>query len=56
MFQDFANPFGAAAFEPVAYPMIELQNKKLIRRVKRSLRNGPKKMPSQHLKHFLLTY
>lgn len=56
MFQDLANPFGTAAFEKVAYPMPELSNKKLVRQAKRSIRRGPKKMPSQHLKHFLLTF
>lgn len=51
------NPFGSAAFEPVAYPMPELQNKKLMREVKRSLRvpRAPKPL-SRTIKNFLLTY
>lgn len=45
---------GNAAFEKVAYPMPELKNPKLVRKVKRSLR-APMP-PSQMLKKFLLTY
>ena len=54
MFTDLANPFGTAAFEKVAYPMSELQNKKLVRQAKRSLR-APKPL-SRTVRDFLLTY
>lgn len=57
MFSDLANPYGTAVFEKVAYPMPELQNKKLMRKVQRSLRipRAPKPL-SHHVKNFLLTY
>lgn len=55
-----ANPFGAAAFEKVAWPMPELQlfkqqeAERTARRRSRRLR-APKP-PSQILKNFLLSY
>lgn len=56
-FAGIDNPFGTAAFEPVVWPMPELQNKKLMREVKRSIRvSRAPKPPSQILKNFLLTY
>lgn len=56
MFQDLANPYGVAAFETVAYPMPDLHNQKALRKVKRAIRRGPRRQPSQMLKHFLLTF
>lgn len=43
-----------AALAKVAWPMPELQNKKLVRKARRSLR-APQP-PSKMLKNFLLTY
>lgn len=54
MFTDLANPYGTAAFEKVAYPMPELHNSKLVRKVKRSLR-APKPL-SATVRDFLLNY
>lgn len=56
MFTDLANPYGSAAFEKVAYPMPELANKRLMRKVGRQIARGPRRQPSQLVRDFLLNY
>jgi hypothetical protein len=51
------NPYGTApAFQTVVWPMPELQNKKLVRKARRSLRTVRAPRPPSHiLRDFLLS-
>lgn len=57
MFIGMSGNFGTAAFDTVVYPMPELSNKKLVRKVRRQIRAPRAPKPLSHtVKNFLLSY